>query len=129
GQERALGVPASPPAGRRQHVELARVGRRALEVRASQHHICAVLLRCGDRGEPAPERGQRALRAQGATGLPAGSRARAACSRSRPAWTSWSESTSGAPRRAAEIALAAAIPPAIVVMQGIPWAIEEVLIS
>ena len=45
------------------------------------------------------------------------------------AWISCSETTSGSPRRAAAIARAAAIPPAIVVMHGIPRATAAERIS
>ena len=116
-----LAVSPTPPLGGAEHVELARLGPGPVRVQSAQDHIGAVLVPGLHDHCAAAQRSNHALlcdvlgRAQLTTGL--------------EAWISWSEITSGAPRRAAVIARAAAIAPAIVVMQGIPREMAAVRIS
>src|SRR5205823_1598414 len=103
------------------HVELSGLGAGTGRVIHRQHHVRLVDASFGHRHRAAPEWRQ-------------DSRLRQLFDRAHPsteleAWISWSEITSGAPRRAAEMARAAAIAPAIVVMHGIPREIAAVRIS
>ena len=100
-QERALVRSPAPALGRGEHVELARVGLRPVRVVADDDVVGADAPVLADLGEPAAERRER----------PAHAWTPLACS-------SCSDTTGGSPTRAAAIARAAAIPPAIVVMHG-----------
>ena len=115
-QERPLVRAPAPALARGEHVELPRVGRGAL-VEHRDHVVGAVAGVRDDRAEPAAERGEGAVAH--------------ACSAAREprAWSSWSETTSGSPCRAAAIARAAAMPPESVVMQGMPRATATERIS
>ncbi len=121
GQERPLALSPAPPLRRLEHVELPRAGSRPGWVAAAQHDIGTVGLARGDGGRAAAERSGRPAHA---TSVGRGSGWGPLIP-----WISWSERTSGSPRRAEAIARAAAIPPAIVVMQGIPRAIAAERIS
>src|SRR5205085_2692407 len=114
-QERPLTAAAAPPRRRRQHVELAGAGSRAAAVRAAEHDVGAVTLAREDGGVPPAEGSGR----RSAHGTSVGRRA----------WMSCKARTGNAPRRAAAIARAAAIPPAIVVMHGIDRATAALRIS
>ena len=118
-QERPLVLAPAPALGRREHGELAGIGRRPVRVGDREHDVGAVAPPPDDREPPPRERGERAVAAHDVT-------APAPLAR----WISWSERTSGTtPWRSPAIARAAAIPPVIVVMQGIPRAIAARRIS
>ena len=114
-QERPLVGAATPALGRGQHRELPGIGSRPVRVGDGEQHVGAVPAASGHAQPPAAERRQ----AHGATPAPA------ALAR----WISCRESTVGEPWRAAAIARAAAIPPDIVVMHGMPRAIAARRIS
>ncbi len=109
GQKRPLPFSPAPALGRLQHVELPRPRARPLRVQTAQDDVGAVALPRDDPSRPAAEGCGDAIGAQ-------------PTSLSRGAWISCSAITAGSPRRPAEIARAAAIPPAMVVMQGMPRA-------
>src|SRR5206468_1230670 len=108
-QERPLGLSPAPALGGSDHVELPGSWRRPGGVAAAKDHIGVVRLARDDAGRAAAER-RGDTRHATPVGLGSATGAR------RTAWISCSDSTSGSPRRAAEMARAAAIPPAIVVM-------------
>lgn len=114
-KERTLAGSSTPPLGGGEHVELPSLRSRPGGILAAQHDVGPVSLSGLDLDAAAAERCSHAVAAQ-PTSL-----------RLAP-WISWSAITAGAPRRAAEIALAAAIPPDIVVMQGMPRATAAVRI-
>ena len=125
-QERSPAFAPAPPRRRGEHVELPGLGTRAARVIAPQDDVVAKPLARGDRrGAPA----ERRLDAVGTQCRRSGVRAAACACPCTCAWISWSESTPGSLRRAAAIARAAAIPPDIVVMHGIPRAIAAERIS
>src|SRR6185295_9621048 len=111
-QVRALVDAPAPALDGGEHEELAGPRGRAAGVGDLEHDIGAELAAPGDGERPAPEWRERA--AAGGRGH------RAASARAPPAWSSWSDSTGGAPWRAAEIARAAASPPDSVVRHGTP---------
>src|SRR3954452_22879511 len=109
-QERPLVLSPAPALRRGEHEELARTGRRAVRVGDLEDDVGAELAARGHLERAPAEGGERA-----AAHVAARSRARPPCS-------SCSDSTGGAPCRAAEIARAAASPPESVVRHGIPAA-------
>ena len=118
-QERPLVRAAAPALGGGEHVELARVGRRPAGSATREHDVGAERAAPAITGSaPAAERRERAVAHVAATAPPPVAR-----------WISCSERTGGAPWRAAAIARAAAMPPAIVVMHGTPRAIAARRIS
>src|SRR4051794_2689133 len=128
-EEGPLVGPSAPPLARRQHVELPRVRRRPAGVEHGDHVVGATPSVSDHGAEAAAERGERAVhprRGRGGAG-PVAHALSAACDPR--AWRSWSETTSGSPRRAAAIARAAAMPPDSVVMHGMPRAIAAPRIS
>src|SRR6478672_6020094 len=116
-QERPFVRPSSPSLGRGEHVELAGARRGAVGVRRREDDVGAELVALGHAEAAAPER-RRGTALRGGADRPHV----AASARARPPWSSCSDSTAGAPCRAAEIARAAASPPDSVVRHGIPRA-------
>ena len=126
GQERPPVLSSTPTCGGGEHVELPGRWARAAGIRGAQNDVVAEPLARDDR-RAAPA--ERRLDAVGAQCRRSGVRADACACPCTCAWISWSESTPGSLRRAAAIARAAAIPPDIVVMHGIPRAIAAERIS
>ena len=120
GQERPLAVPPTPALGGGQHVELPGLRAGPVGVGGPQNGVGPMLLAPGDGHVATAERRPHAVDDR---------RAGAQCTSEVRAWISCSETTCGSWRRAAEIARAAAIPPAIVVMHGIPRAMAAERIS
>jgi len=120
-QERALVVAAGPPLRGGQHVELPRLRRRAVLVEHLEDEVRAHRPAARHVGEPAAERREHPsvdpLDGHG-EGTP-----------SSEAWISCRLTTGASSTRAAAIARAAAIPPAIVVMQAMPRATDARRIS
>ena len=131
-QERPLVGAAAPALRRGEHVELAGVGGRPLGIGDREDAVRPVVPASNDACRAASEGRQRPLIRGGAArdrmatiSSPSHLHARFKTDVHDPAATpracsSWSETTAGSPRRSAAIARVAAIPPAIVVMHGIP---------
>ena len=117
-QERALVLSPAPALGRGEHVELAGVGARPVGVGDGEHHVRAVARRptSTQRRPSAPARAARQRHASLTPTLPQCGVPSLACS-------SCSDTTAGlaVPRRRRSRGVAA-IPPAIVVMHGMPRA-------
>ena len=122
GQERALALSPAPSLRGAQHVELSGLRARTGRVGAAQDGVGAVALGGRHAGGARAERRPDAVGDGGAHCEDTAPAGRLRCS-------SCSETTSGSPRRAAMIARAAARPPDMVVMHGMPWVIAAERIS
>ena len=103
-QERAARPSPAPALGRGEHVELARGAARGRRGRRREHDVGAELVALGARAARRRPNGA-SVRARGGADR---AHARGLRPRAPPRWSSWSESTAGAPWRAAAIARAAA---------------------